>query len=220
MTSASPTGRSRGPYRTGVRRREQIIGAATAVFAEYGYAGGSVRTIADRIGVSPASLLQHFGSKEGLLMAVLEDWDRRTVEAQLTDVTGLDYFRRLPEVMAANVSNRGLLELFVTMAAEASSPTHPAHAFIQRRYTDNLATLAGHLQEAVDTGDAAALTPAEISIEVRLVTAVLDGIGLHGSSTPAPTWSPAPRPTSTAPSPHGARPPAPWREPSAASSVE
>lgn len=178
MTSASPTVRSRGPYRTGVRRREQIIGAATAVFAEYGYAGGSVRTIADRIGVSPASLLQHFGSKEGLLMAVLADWDRRTVEASLTDVTGLDYFRRLPEVMAANVSNRGLLELFITMAAEASSPAHPAHAFIQRRYTDNLATQAGHLQQAVNAGDVA-LSPAEIAIEVRLVTAILDGIGLQ-----------------------------------------
>ena len=159
MTSTSPTTHSRGPYRTGVRRREQIIGAATAVFAEYGYAGGSVRTIADRIGVSPASLLQHFGSKEGLLMAVLADWDRHTVDAQLTDVTGLDYFRRLPEVMAANVSNRGLLELFITMSAEASSPAHPAHAFIQRRYTDNLATLAGHLQQAVDAGDVAAAHP-------------------------------------------------------------
>ena len=179
MTSASPSIHRRGPYRTGVRRRERIIGAATAVFAEYGYAGGSVRTIADRIGVSPASLLQHFGSKEGLLMAVLEDWDRRTVDAQLTDVTGLDYFRRLPEVMAANVSNRGLLELFITISAEASSPTHPAHAFIQRRYTDNLATLAGHLQQAVDAGDVVEFTSAEIDIEVRLVTAVLDGISLQ-----------------------------------------
>jgi AcrR family transcriptional regulator len=179
MTSSSTTSGSRGPYRTGVRRREQIIGAATAVFAEYGYAGGSVRTIADRIGVSPASLLQHFGSKEGLLMAVLEDWDRHTVEAQLTDVTGLDYFRRLPEVMAANISNRGLLELFTTMAAEASSPTHPAHAFIQRRYTDNLATLAAHLQQAVEAREIAALSPAAIGQEVRLVTAVLDGIGLQ-----------------------------------------
>ena len=179
MTSASTTVRSRGPYRTGLRRREQIIDAATAVFAEYGYAGGSVRTIADRIGVSPASLLQHFGSKEGLLMAVLEDWDRHTVEAQLTDVTGLDYFRRLPEVMGAHLSNRGLLELFSTIAAEASSPSHPAHEFIQRRYTDNLATLARHLQQAVDAGDVAPLTPAEIDIEVRLVTAVLDGIGLQ-----------------------------------------
>ena len=79
----------RGPYRTGIRRREQIIGAAIAVFGEYGYAGGSIRTIADRVGVSHATLLQHFGSKEGLLTAVLEEWDRQTVEARLADVSGL-----------------------------------------------------------------------------------------------------------------------------------
>ena len=106
-----------------------------------------------------ATLLQHFGSKEGLLTAVLEDWDRRTVEASLTGVVGLDYFRRLPEVMTAHLSNRGLLELFTTIAAEASSPAHPAHDFIQRRYTDNLATLASHLQQAVDTGDVGTTHP-------------------------------------------------------------
>jgi AcrR family transcriptional regulator len=179
MTNVRTTVGSRGPYRTGLRRREQIIDAATAVFAEYGYAGGSVRIIADRIGVSPASLLQHFGSKEGLLMAVLQDWDRHTVDARLTDVTGLDYFRRLPEVMGAHLANRGLLELFSTIAAEASSPSHPARGFIQRRYADNLATLATHLREAIETGEIAELTPAEIDQEVRLVTAVLDGIGLQ-----------------------------------------
>ena len=170
---------ARGPYRTGVRRREQIVAVAISVFGEYGFAGGSIRTIAERVGVSHATLLQHFGSKEGLLTAVLQEWDRRTVQASLTDVAGLDYFKRLPEVMTAHLSNRGLLELFTTIAAEASSPAHPAHAFIQRRYTDNLATLATHLQQAVDAGDVAPLTPAKIQIEVRLVTAVLDGIGLQ-----------------------------------------
>ena len=112
-------------------------------------------------------------------MAVLADWDRHTVDARLTDVTGLDYFRRLPEVMGAHLANRGLLELFSTIAAEASNPSHPAHEFIQQRYTDNLATLATHLRQAIETGEIAALTPAEINQEVRLVTAVLDGIGLQ-----------------------------------------
>src|SRR3954464_2186919 len=170
---------ARGPYRTGIRRREQIIATAITVFGEYGYAGGSIRTIADRVGVSHATLLQHFGSKEGLLTAVLEEWDRRTVENRLTDVSGLDYFRRLPEVMVAHQDNRGLLELFTTIAAEASSPAHPAHAFILQRYTANIATLAGHLKEAVEVGDVEPLTPAQIEIEVRLVTATLDGIGLQ-----------------------------------------
>jgi len=179
------TGTARGPYRTGIRRREQIVATAITVFGEYGYAGGSIRAIADRVGVSHATLLQHFGSKEGLLTAVLEEWDRRTVEDSLTGVAGLDYFRRLPEVMTAHLSNRGLLELFTTIAAEASSPAHPAHAFIQRRYTDNLATLASHLQRAADAGDVAPLASAEIENEVRLVTAVLDGIGLQWLLDPA-----------------------------------
>jgi len=149
------------------------------VFAEHGFAGGSLRSIAEQAGVSHATLIQHFGSKEGLLTAVLQEWDRRTVQDQLNDVSGLDYFRRLPAVMAGHRNHRGMLELFTTMAAEASSPTHPAHTFITERYATNLATLAGHLQAAIEAGDVGPLTAAQIEVEVRLVTATLDGIGLQ-----------------------------------------
>ena len=106
MSSSTGT-TARGPYRTGIRRREQIIATAITVFGEYGYAGGSIRAIADRVGISHATLLQHFGSKEGLLTAVLEEWDRHTVEARLADVSGLGYFRRLPEVMARTSEQPG-----------------------------------------------------------------------------------------------------------------
>ena len=173
------TPRRRGPYRTGIRRREQLTAVAMDVFAEHGYAGGSLRAIAERAGVSHATLLQHFGSKEGLLTAVLEEWDRRTVADGLADVSGLEYFHRLPEVIAAHQHHRGLLELFTTLAAEASSPSHPAHRFIAQRYTRNLATLAGHLREAIDAGDIAPMAEAQIQIEVRLLTAAMDGIGLQ-----------------------------------------
>lgn len=175
----TPAGATRGPYRTGIRRREQIVDAAIEVFGELGFAGGSVRSIAERVGVSHAALLQHFGSKEGLLIAVLEEWDRRAIVDRLTGASGLDYFRRLPDVMFAHQDNRGLLELFTTIAAEASNPAHPAHSFIQRRYATNIAALASHLQQAVDDGDVAPLTAAQIDVEVRLVTAVLDGVGLQ-----------------------------------------
>ncbi|WP_402466013.1 TetR/AcrR family transcriptional regulator [Isoptericola aurantiacus] len=178
-TRGSPHARARGPYRTGVRRRAQVIDATMEVFAQHGYAGGSIRAIAERAGVSHATLIQHFGSKERLLIAVLEEWDRRTVAEGLADASGLDYFRRLPEVMASHQANRGLLELFTTLAAEASSPTHPAHDFIEHRYATNLATLAGHLGDAVRDGDVVPMTDAQIMIEVRLLTAVMDGIGLQ-----------------------------------------
>lgn len=171
--------RARGPYRTGIRRREQLLAAAMDVFARNGYAGGSLRIIAEHAQVSHATLIQHFGSKEGLLTAVLEEWDRQTIESSLTDVSGLDYFRRLPEVMSGHERNRGLLELFTTLAAEASNPAHPAHLFITRRYETNLATLSGHLREAVEAGDIPSLRADQIDTEARLITAALDGIGLQ-----------------------------------------
>lgn len=102
------TPRARGPYRTGIRRREQLIAVAIAVFGGHGFAGASLRVIAEQADVSHATLIRYFGSKEGLLAAVLEEWDRRTVENSLADVSGLDYFRRLPHVMAVHQENRGL----------------------------------------------------------------------------------------------------------------
>jgi AcrR family transcriptional regulator len=181
-TTAQPAttdGPVRRPYRNGVRRREEIVQAATDVFGEFGYAGGSIRAIAARVGVSPATLLQHFGSKEGLLLAVLEEWSRRTTAASLEGSSGLAYFRRFPEVMQFHIDNRGLLELFTTIAADASSPSHPAHEFIQRRYVESMGNLCVQLARAVADGEIAPHTQAEIQREARLLTAMLDGIGLQ-----------------------------------------
>lgn len=170
---------TRGPYRTGIRRKEQIVQAAIDVFGEFGFAGGTIRSIAERVGVSHAALLQHFGSKEGLLMAVLQEWDRRTVEDGLADLSGLDYFLALPDTVTSHTTQRGLLELFTTIAAEASSPAHPAHDYIQHRYSANLATLGTHLRQAAADGEIRSMAASEIMIEARLITAVLDGIGLQ-----------------------------------------
>jgi len=56
-----------------------------------------------------------------------------------THVNGATGGYYLPEVMGAHLRHRGLLELFTTIAAEASSPAHPAHTFIKNRYAENLA---------------------------------------------------------------------------------
>jgi len=50
---------------------DALIGAATTLFAEQGIAGTSVRSIAAAAGVNHGLLHRHFGSKEGLLRAVM-----------------------------------------------------------------------------------------------------------------------------------------------------
>ncbi|MCF2530923.1 TetR/AcrR family transcriptional regulator [Yinghuangia soli] len=53
------------------RKRDAIIAAALAVFAEEGYSAASVDAIAARAGVSKPTIYNHFGNKERLFLAVV-----------------------------------------------------------------------------------------------------------------------------------------------------
>jgi AcrR family transcriptional regulator len=52
--------------------KERILLNASVMFALEGYASVSIRDIADKVGITPGALYNHFGSKEALLDAVLD----------------------------------------------------------------------------------------------------------------------------------------------------
>lgn len=52
--------------------RRRVLDAAVELFTEHSYAGTSVRDIAERVGMTKASLYYHFASKEALLTALAE----------------------------------------------------------------------------------------------------------------------------------------------------
>ena len=62
-------------------KRAEILAEAVRVFAESGYRGGSLKEIADRVGLSQAGLLHHFSSKEELLAEVIAARDARTARS-------------------------------------------------------------------------------------------------------------------------------------------
>jgi AcrR family transcriptional regulator len=62
--------------------RAQLLAAAADVLREQGYAGTSMRAVADRAGARLSLVQYHFGSKHGLLVAVLEDLTERLLERQ------------------------------------------------------------------------------------------------------------------------------------------
>jgi AcrR family transcriptional regulator len=51
-------------------RRDQILEAARACFAEHGYAATTIEQIAVRSGASNGSIYHHFGAKDGILAAL------------------------------------------------------------------------------------------------------------------------------------------------------
>lgn len=169
----------RGPYQNGIRRRREIVTSASRIFASHGFNSGSLRQIAKEVGVTPAALLRHFDSKEGLLAAVLENWDSEARARNTRDVRGLAYFVRLRDAIAYNKAHRGLIELFLTLSGESSHPTHPARAFIQKRYRHVVKTNAELLREARDAHETVWMDDETIVMEIHALYAMMDGIQLQ-----------------------------------------
>lgn len=58
-------------------RRRQLLDALVAEFATGGIGDRSLRAVADAVGTSHRMLLHHFGSREDILVAIVEEVERR-----------------------------------------------------------------------------------------------------------------------------------------------
>ncbi|WP_062462510.1 TetR/AcrR family transcriptional regulator [Demequina soli] len=97
-------------------RREQVLAAATVVFGEKGYAGGTTDAIAKRAGISQAYVVRMFGSKENLFLETsrratgrLTDRYREVIAGFTGDETFEDKQGALGPAYAELVSDRGTL---------------------------------------------------------------------------------------------------------------
>ena len=62
-----------GQHRNPERSRERIVDAALAEFADHGYAGARVQSIAQRAGLNKQLISHHFGGKRALYDAVMSE---------------------------------------------------------------------------------------------------------------------------------------------------
>jgi AcrR family transcriptional regulator len=67
----------------GLRSREEILDAAEALMGTRGYAGTSISALAAASGLPPSSIYWHFGSKAGVLSAVMERGSQRFLAASV-----------------------------------------------------------------------------------------------------------------------------------------
>lgn len=67
------------------RRRKELLDALIDAFARGGIGGRSLREVAEAVGTSHRMLLHHFGSRDELMLAIVEEVERRQA-ATLTDL--------------------------------------------------------------------------------------------------------------------------------------
>lgn len=159
----------KGQARRGADSRQAILEAATTVFARRGYRGGGLAEVAEMVEMTPAGLLYHFGSKEALLLAVIEYRDQRANElgadlfpmaqhGRLDGLMGLVRFAEMAE------DEPGLATLHTVLQIENLEPSDLAFAYFQARTQRvqawvsawlEAAQAAGEVRPDVDTGSKA-----------------------------------------------------------------
>ncbi|MET0297709.1 MAG: TetR/AcrR family transcriptional regulator [Microbacterium sp.] len=188
MTDTTKTGtkRPRGEYAKSAATRTAILDAALEVFAESGYRSGSLREVASRVGMSEAGLLHHFRSKSALLQAVLDHRDelsRSVVDFNLPD--GVASLRALVLLAERNASTPGVVELYCTLSAEATSPDHPAHAYFVNRYKYVRESITGSFERVEAAGR---LLPGVDPLRAAVATvALMDGLQVQWLLDPTTT---------------------------------
>jgi TetR/AcrR family transcriptional regulator len=100
---------------------DRILEAARGEFAQHGFGGARLQDIAARAQLSHPTLLYHFGSKEGLYSAVIEeavdDWAATTNRIRSTGLHGFDQVEAL--VVAGLEFFAGHLDFVVIVRREA-----------------------------------------------------------------------------------------------------
>jgi AcrR family transcriptional regulator len=167
--------RRRGSYAKSAQTRATILDAALEVFAESGYRSGSLREIAQRVGMTDAGLLHHFDSKARLLAAVLDRRDELALQiVNRRPEDGISVLQGIVELAAFNASEPGVVELHCTLSAEATSPDHPAHQYFVVRYERIRETLRAAFADLDERGLLrAGITPSDAA---RTTVAVMDGL--------------------------------------------
>jgi len=126
---------------TAEERRESILDAALAEFAECGYAGTSTEDIAKRAGISQPYLFRLFGTKKGLYIASVARCFRETLDLFQRAAEGLRGEEALHAIGGAYMEQleRDRTWLRAQMQAYAACEDDDIRAVVRAGYCDLVA---------------------------------------------------------------------------------
>ena len=174
---------ARGTYAKTEQFRLDVLDAALRVLSERGFDATTLQMIADEVGRSKAGLLHHFGSREGLMLAIVrhrDDVDRR--EFPPGDVGD---FSASVDLVEHNATVPGLIALFAVASALAAADTTDTErrGYFAHRYAQTRAAFARRIAEAQDAGVLRRGISADAAATLLLAT--MDGLQIQWLLDPA-----------------------------------
>lgn len=167
-------------------KASDIIDAATEVFGQQGYIGGSLRDIASKVGISHPALLRRYHTKDDLLDAVL----KRQPEFALSTVdvaTPREAAIKLVEHSGTAENIPGYIPLHTTLESHSFQPGTSHHAFAKHRFESRNA-LHNHIFSALGDGG---LIRADLDAkhQSRIFQALRDGVYIRWAFDQVPGFT-------------------------------
>jgi AcrR family transcriptional regulator len=111
------------PNRRGVRSRELVLDAAERVMAERGFEAATLARVVEEAGIPLSSVYHYFGSKDGILLAVMERGaDRFFADLPHADRRlgrAVDHLRAMTAVLIDTLERHpSFLRLLIVLAAQ------------------------------------------------------------------------------------------------------
>ncbi len=164
--------------------RERIVQTAMELFSQKGYQAAGVDELASRSGIAKTAIYYHFGSKEGLLAAVLERaatvWIDGIQEAARQAGEPLERLERALAGMRAVLEERPwIFKLLQILALEVADEKPEIRAILK----SIIHRARGALVHGI--GDALGADLPQVEVVAGMILALLDGVALGRQVDPA-----------------------------------
>ncbi|MDX2168015.1 MAG: TetR/AcrR family transcriptional regulator [Deltaproteobacteria bacterium] len=149
----------------GEETRRAILEAAVELYAESGFRGTALKAIGERAGVHHATVLYHYRTGRDLLVAVLQERDRRYLEftRAVFQEGGLKPLENLPLMARFNQENHVWAKLFTVLQAENFDAGSELHDYYLERRNAGREMLTKALREAKQRGEVRGDVDAELT---------------------------------------------------------
>lgn len=142
----------------GAETRERIIDRAYLIAGRMGVEGLTIGSLADELKLSKSGLFAHFGSKEDLQLAVLQEGERRfqevVIKPALKAARGLPRLKKLFELWldwGANPANPGGC-IFIAASAELDDREGRTRDYLVATQKNLISFMAGAARLCVEQG--------------------------------------------------------------------
>lgn len=161
------------------QRREDILGAARACFAEKGFTATTMAYIAKRVGMSVGNLYNYFPGKDAILNELAKKESRRNVE----------YAKRFEQGEIGLDEQRASLIECMRERMQTAHARVTLEVFAESTHNEKIAQIVHRFDEEVREFLAviyrnAGLTPEEIKAKIVLDMLLMDGIMIRVLAQP------------------------------------